>query len=764
MKTHVAKLLLLTLSSLPGLAQAAEAEKPIPETPIIVTAPGGDVDRDDAVRLGAAELEMISGPDVVRAVSTRLAGVSLAEAQGNAYQPSLVYRGFSASALQGNAQGLAVFLDGGRFNLPFGDTVNFDLLPDMAVESVSLRDSNPVYGLNGLGGAIVVATHTGRSAPGLSALAGLGDHGRRKAELGFGTSQGRFSLFAAGRAERDGGWRAYSPSTLYHGFADAGWDGAQAGLHLKALAADTKLTGNGAAPVELLAADRAAVFTHPDRTRNRLLRGSLHPWVEVDEASRLEASLYVQSLRQRTENGDLADIEPCPEALGVLCLESDDDRFAPLRDRSGAALAVRANIDAYAVFNRTRTNSTSGGFVLHYLREAELAGMAHKLTLGLTHDRAKSRFGAETELGALEDNRGVTGLGPIIRQADAAIAPIDLAVRTRTTGLLLWDEVQLAPRLTAEIGLRWTSASIVLDDQLGTALDGQHRFRRANPGLEFEYRLSSHTQVRLGYAETSRAPTPAELSCADEAAPCSLTNFFVADPPLDQVVARTWEAGAQGRWQAGGWQGTWSLALYQTRISNDLLLTAAQTRGRAFFQNIGQSRRQGVDLQWSAQKGPWAVQLGYAYGQAQFLSAFTAASPDNPAADEDGRIAVEPGARLPGLPVHRAVASVAYAAQGLTLRASVQAQSGQWRMGDEANLDQRVPGFARLDIGAAMDLGAGLSAFADVTNVLDQRYASFGTYSEVEAIRLAEAPNATDPRANTPGAPRRFLIGLRVRR
>ena len=79
-KTHVAKLLLLTLSSLPGLAQAAEAEKPIPDTPIIVTAPGGDVDRDDAVRLGAAELEMISGPDVVRAVSTRLAGVSLAEA------------------------------------------------------------------------------------------------------------------------------------------------------------------------------------------------------------------------------------------------------------------------------------------------------------------------------------------------------------------------------------------------------------------------------------------------------------------------------------------------------------------------------------------------------------------------------------------------------------------------------------------------------------------------------------------------------------
>lgn len=745
-------------------AQAAQAVAPVPEQPIIVTAPGGAADEDDAVELDAAKLALASGPDVLRAVSTQVAGMSLSDAQGNRHQPSLMYRGYSASALQGHAQGLAVFLDGGRFNAPFGDTVNFDLLPDVAVERVSVRDSNPVYGLNGLGGAVVVATHTGRSSPGQSALLALGDHGQRKANMTLGYDQGTFSLFMAGQAERERGWRAFSPSTLYHGFADMGWDGAQAGVHIKALAADTDLAGNGASPVELLAANRAAVFTHPDRTANQLFRGSLHPWIELDEGSRLEASLYIQSLRQLTENGDVADIEPCASNGGLLCLGHDAGRFAFLQDRTGAIIPSRLGIEDYAVVNRTRTRSTSGGMVLHYVRQEEIFGQSHKVILGLTHDRAQTRFGAETELGALEEDRGVTGLGPIIRQADLAIAPIDLAVRTRSTGLFVWDEIRLSPRLSAELGLRWTDARLDLDDQLGIALDGRHRFHRLNPSVEFEYRLPEKAALRFGYSETSRAPTPAELSCAQESAPCSLTNFFVADPPLNQVIARTWEAGAQGRWSAGGWRGEWSVSLYRSGIDNDLLLTAAPTRGRAFFQNIGQSRRQGGEAQWSANKGAWAVKLGYAYVQAQFLSPFVANSPNNPAADDQGRIAIPAGAHLAGLPAHRGVASLAYASNGFTIEASVQAQSHQWRMGDEANLDRPVAGFARLDVGTTWTLRPGLTAFVDMTNVLNRHYASFGTYAAIDGVHLQEVPNAVDTRANTPSAPRRFMIGARLRR
>ena len=231
--------------------------------PIIVTAPGGDADGDDAIRRSAADLDGMAGPGLLRTLGASVAAISLPEAQGNSYQPALVYRGFSASALQGGAQGLAVYLDGGRFNLSFGDTVQFDLLPDNALEPALIQDSNPVYGLNALGGAIALTTRTGRSSPGLVADAALGDHGRQMLQMSGGMQDGNFSLFLAGQARSDDGWRDYSPSRLYNGYADAGWDGAQSGLHIKLLAADTDLTGNGTSPVALLAGARDAVFTYP---------------------------------------------------------------------------------------------------------------------------------------------------------------------------------------------------------------------------------------------------------------------------------------------------------------------------------------------------------------------------------------------------------------------------------------------------------------------------------------------------------------------
>lgn len=732
--------------------------------PIIVTAPGGDADGDDAIRRSAADLDGMAGPGLLRALGASVAAISLPEAQGNSYQPALVYRGFSASALQGGAQGLAVYLDGGRFNLPFGDTVQFDLLPDNALETVLIQDSNPVYGLNALGGAIALTTRTGRSSPGLVADAALGDHGRQMLQMSGGMQDGNFSLFLAGQARSDDGWRDYSPSRLYNGYADAGWDGAQSGLHIKLLAADTDLTGNGTSPVALLAVARDAVFTHPDTSRNRLIRGSLHPWVALGDDSRIEASLYGQTFRQRTLNGDLADLELCDQPLGALCLEGADDADLPLRDTNGAMILAPVGVDAFGVLNRSQTRTRSAGLLTQYVRTAPLFGRDNNLTFGISHDRSLTRFAAATELGALDEDRGVTGLGPIIRQPDNVIAPVSVDVRSRATGVFLANRLALTSRLSAEIGLRWNETHVILEDQIGTALNGNHRFRSVNPGLELDYALSSRSALHMGYARTSRAPTAAELSCADEAAPCSLTNFFVADPPLDEVVARSWSAGASGAWAWAGLSGQWRLSAYRTDINNDIQFTAAATRGRAFFRNIGQTRREGLEADLSVTRGAMSVDLGYAFLAARYRSAFTANSPDNPGADDDGQIRVTPGKRLTGLPRHRGVATLRYQppATGLTLRADLQAQSGQWRLGDDANLARPVPGFVRLDLGARWQARPTLALFADVTNVLNRRYASFGAFSETDAIDLVEAPGATDPHAESPGAPRRVFLGLRL--
>jgi outer membrane receptor protein involved in Fe transport len=85
-------------------------------------------------------------------------------------------------------------------------------------------------------------------------------------------------------------------------------------------------------------------------------------------------------------------------------------------------------------------------------------------------------------------------------------------------------------------------------------------------------------------------------------------------------------------------------------------------------------------------------------------------------------------------------------------------------MGDEGNVDRKVGGFARFDLGAAVKLGRGLSAYLDVTNIFNRHHATFGAYSETDEIDLAEVPGASDPRANSPAAPRRILLGLRWRR
>lgn len=730
-------------------------------TTIVVTAPGDNADADDAINLDRADLRRAGPPDLLRALARDVAGISLSEAQANPYQPNLIYRGFSASPLQGNAQGLAVYLDGGRFNLPFGDTVNFDLLPDAAVDSISIRDANPIFGMNALGGSIIVATKTGRSSPGASVEAAFGDHGRGEASGIAGWQDGRFSGLVAGQARRDDGWRDFSPSTLYNGFVDFGWDAERSGVHAKLVGADTNLTGNGTSPVELLAADSSAVFTHPDNTQNRFVRGSLHPWIALGEAGRIEATLYAQSFRQRTLNGDAADIESCSADMGLLCVSDASGNENFLRDANGAFVADTLGGEGYGALNRSRTNSRSAGALAQYIVDTDLAGQPHRVTIGFSHDRSKTRFASSSELGELTDDRSVEGLGAIITQPDGSIAPVRLDVTTRQTGLFLADTVSISSRLSAEIGLRWNDTYVELRDRIGTALNGTHRFRRLDPGVEVDFALTDHLSLRAGYAETSRAPTPAELSCADEAAPCSLTNFFVGDPPLEQVVAKSWEAGASGKF-ADDWTGSWLMSAYRTMASNDIQFTAASTRGRAFFRNIGTTRRRGIEASLNAARGPWSVRLGYAFTDARFGTRITVNSPDNPAADEDGRIVVERGDRLPGIPRHRVVASADHVFGAFTLGADLQAQTGQYLRGDESNQTARTDGFATINLRGEARLGAGARLYAEVTNLFDARYATFGTFSETDEIELDEAPDADNPRAFSPGAPRRFLMGLRL--
>ncbi len=761
--------------ALPAFAQEASApDEGGSRQTIIVIAPGNGFDLDDALTLGRDDIDRAGTPDLLASLTRSFAGVSLQDAQNNPWQPNLVYRGYVASPLQGQAQGLAVYVDGARFNQPFGDTVNFDLIPDAAIEAVTLRDVSPVYGLNALGGALVIETATGRSMPGIEGAAGIGSYGERDLSLSAGDAIGGFSYFSAVQYREEKGWRDFSPSNLLNGYVDLGHDGERAGAHIKFIGANTDLTGNGVAPVELLAARRQSVFTWPDNTRNHYGRLSLHPWFTITDGLRFEATLYRQRRKAATLNGDAADIAECEdEALkGLLCLETvgadgDEEEQTVLTDAAGNPIADVLNGGNYGVFNRGNIRTRSEGILAQIVSEQDLGMRTNQLAFGFSYDSSESDFSTSTELGELTAQRSVAGLGLLIDQSDGAIAPVKLETRTRFWSAFLSDTLPLGEALSAEIGLRYNQARVRLFDQLGTTLNGDHSFGRLNPGIELDWAMTPSVTVRAGYSESNRVPTEAELSCADENAPCSLTNFFIADPPLEQVVAKSLELGTSGSHERGAWTIDWLLSGYRTTNTNDIQYVASGIRGRAFFRNIGQTRRQGIEATLKARSDGFQLSASYAFIDATYRSPVTLSSPSNPEADEDGLIEVVRGNRLPGIPRHSVTFSGDYSgnlgARGFTIGGDIVGRSSQFLVGDEANRNSPIAGYVLVNLRGSIELAEGVSLFGELRNVFDRQYATFGTFSEVDEIELKEAPGAVIPRAYGPGSPRRWTMGLRAR-
>ena len=258
-------------------------------------------------------------------------------------------------------------------------------------------------------------------------------------------------------------------------------------------------------------------------------------------------------------------------------------------------------------------------------------------------------------------------------------------------------------------------------------MNGTHTFARLNPAVGINFNPTQSLTAYASYNEGMRAPTPIELTCADPDAPCKLPNQFLADPPLEKVVSSTIEAGARGQWHAG----TWSAALYRTDLRDDLAFIAsgAGATNAGYFQNIGRTRRQGIELAATIRAEPLTLALRYNALDARFRSTFEAASPDNSEADANGAIVVRSGNRIPGIPVHSAKMRVDWAAApGLGVGASLVAASSQYARGDENNADRagRVPGYFVVHLDAQYALTPRVTLFAQLDNLFDRHYANFG--------------------------------------
>jgi len=792
------------LAVAPLSAQAADDGTTV--SPLTVVAPtplaGPGVDADklpgSTQSLDAADLRRAGSLAVTDALEQRTPGLSLSDTQGNGFARNLNYRGFQASPLQGTPQGLAVYMGGVRLNEGFGDTVNWDLVPEVAVGRIDLVTGDPAFGLNALGGAVSLSMKTGASAPGSSASLQGGSFGRVFGAFEYGAQKGPWSAYVAVDGGREDGWRRQSPSDLARAYTDLGWAEGRTELHLVIAGGGTDLGVVGPTPVDLLAQDRRAVYTFPQATRDRNGLVALSGAFKASDAWSLQGSLYGRAFRQNHVDGNDGNFEGCTRdaaspLFGTLCVE-DDDFPAAVRPPAAAFQVLGAdgapigcpplaagqnrlcNGVPYGSLDRTRTRTVTDGVSVQAVRSAPVFGLGNLFAVGASLDQSRIRFGADSMLALIQPDLSVQatgavpGVGQIIRTAGAiAYNPVDIHATNDAIGLYATDTLDLTDRLFLTLSGRFNRVRIATSDRTGTSpdLNGKHSFDRFNPAVGLAWKALDSVTLYGGYAETNRAPTPLELSCSNPLKPCLLENALVSDPPLNQVVSKTWQAGLRGAGEAGGGRFDWRLGAYRSDNDDDIVALASAIQGRGSYANVPRTRRQGLEAEVNYRSTRWMAYASASHIEATYRFSGDLPSPNSPFADDDGNVQVRPGDRVGGIPPERfKIGGDVYLTPTITIGADVLGVSAQRRVGDEGNQDRKLPSYWVAGAHASWDVGHGVELFGRVDNLFDRKYATFGTYFETDAlanVHPSPLPDDADPRTDSPAPPRAFSIGLRVR-
>ncbi len=755
------------------LAQAGAApddapatETALPTVNIVGSSPllGSGIDRNKLPAqtsvLNRGDIARDGTPNTLRALNEQVGGVNLDSASGNPDQPTLLYHGFQVSPLLGTPQGLAVYVNGARFNDGFGDTVNWDLIPSIAIDQLNLEGPNPVFGLNALGGSVSVQLKNGFTYHGGEATLYGGSFGRIIGEFQYGKQFGNVSTYVAATERHQDGWRNLQSSDIQSFYGDLGWRGDRSEVHLSLTLANSVLNGPGTSPVELLAVNPAAQFTAPNQIANRYLGVNLQGSFDVTDTTSIQALAYYSYLLQRLTNGNVSTDVPANDGSGLLV--NGNGAFSTTR--GGGLIPDFLNGGPYSQLNRQSTNTNSYGASVQVTNTGDVFGLKNHLVGGFSFDGAQTQFGATALIGGLTPlDRVFTGPGIVIDEPGTN-TPVRLATSNAYYGVFFSDTLNLTPRLAVTVSGRFNAAQIDLSDQGGGNLTGQHTYNRFNPAIGATYDVTSWLTAYAGYSEANRAPTPAELSCAGPADSCSLANFFTGDPNLKQVVAHSVEAGLRGTVQpANDVRITYNAGLFHTTLDDDIAFINSVALGRAFFQNAGQTRRQGVDAGVQVRTPRWLGYVNYSYTDATFQSTFVEAAGNNPRADANGNLTIRSGNRLPGVPANQLKFGGSYK---VTDKWSVGAagiyQSGQYLFGDRANLTPRLPGFVTLNLNTQYQLTSNIQLFGMAENVNNAKYYTYGTFSPTSSVFLAQVPNATNPRSYSLAAPIGGFGGVRV--
>ena len=710
-------------------------------------------------------------------MNRNLGSITINDAQNNPLQSDVQYRGYTLSPLLGLPQGLAVYQNGVRINEPFGDSMNWDLVPEASIGGINLiGGANPVFGLNTLGGALSITTKNGFSHTGNQFESYGGSFERIVNTVESGGNNGKWGYYITANYFDEDGWRDASPSDAYTIFSAASYRHGDTTLDITLNHADTNLIGNGSSPIELLALDRTAVFTSPDITENKMTMINFSGTQWLKQTIQLSSNIFYRKNKTNSFNGDGSEFS---NNGGVLAEDGDN-----IEDQNGANINTNnANGTTRDAINNISNREQEGfGANIQATILNDLMGHENQFIFGTSYQQGLIDHFAIVEIASLACT--FRGENCTLANADRSTVGTNIFVpeegtniraHNRTWSLFATDTFSVNEKLSVTASARYNNTHIVLGDRTSQSnltspdnpalLNGEHDFDRINPALGFTYNFNYSNGIYGSYSESSRAPTPIELLCADVNAPCSLPNAFLADPPLEQVVTKSFEGGLRGTLKNGI---AYTVSAYHSTNNDDIIFgsVGGTTSSRGFFRNVGDTRRIGTEFGLSGilkKKIDWY--FNYSFIEATFEDDFIGVSGNHPSKIDlngDGtasEIQVEAGDRIPGIPEHSLKIGGNYNFNdNFSIGVGGIYNSDQVLRGDESNQLQTVDDYFIVNANATYKINESFSFFAKVNNLFDTDYETFGLLGEADEV----FSSFEDARFLGAGAPISIFVGLRI--
>jgi outer membrane receptor protein involved in Fe transport len=603
-----------------------------------------------------SELNRTQSLDLTDYMNRNLTGVYISEVQNNPVMPDVNYRGFTASPLLGTPQGISVYVDGVRMNQPFGDQVSWDLIPKNAIKNMQLMPgSNPMFGLNTLGGALSIQTKDGRNSPGGAMQVTAGSYARKIGEFEYGgvSKDNSVDYFIAGTYFDENGWREKSNSDFGQLFSKLGWKGDKTDLKLTYAYANTDLNGNGLTPQNQLASKYNSVFTYPDNNQNKSHLLNLQLAHYFSDKFNFTGNTYYRNIKTKTYNGDIND-DAMPEMPGSYGQtmghwyaggSSTKRTTNPYNGRysfdceTQGLIADEPTEKCPGAINRTQSKQHTFGLFGQFNGENQLFSLKNNYVVGGGFETTRTKFDSSREYADIIDRQAI-GYGYMangsIKMDDGSYddARVNLRSKNRVWSVFGSDTLELTNKLALTGSARYNYVKVNNNDQINPAgqsdsLSGDHTFNRINPAMGLTFSANEALTVYGGYNEGSRAPSSIELGCANPDAPCRLPNSMAGDPPLKQVVTKTWEAGLRGKYgQNFSWNGT----VFQSTNHNDIQFVAAGSTGQGYFRNFGETRRRGFEGSMFGSVDRFNFGANYTYLNAEYRSEETLPGTNNSSA------------------------------------------------------------------------------------------------------------------------------------